>query len=378
MYDPGPPLTVTVSNNLTNNTFMTYNATSNSRSGNPLVTYAQLFTNNWFQVVDEIMNEDESRKDTMLDKILRLYHAAMAGDIRSPLIHLVGPPGCGKSLSVEQAAEILGVNLHIVNVSRMSPLELEGVQMPVERNTKLQMLTATWWTQLKEGDIVLLDEFLRGFPEIYNGLLDILTSRRVGPFVLPKVFFIGASNSTSTYDKALEDRLLHLTVPDARTSKAEKTHIARLLVEATGMMPEMAKVYQMEDLLREEILPTYQMLDLFLGKPNVSAASIKGHSLRNLIGQVRLREIQAVTLKELLQANNREAMSKGAYQYVILPTGKHPDPVYVDRAKKLVGNAHLTEIQAQNLDLNLQLIEMEEALKSFIAPKEDESDDSPF
>ena len=66
----------------------------------------------------------------MLEKVLKLYTAAMLGDVRSPTPHLFGPPGSGKSSVVEQAAEMLGVTLHTINVSRISPLELEGVQMP--------------------------------------------------------------------------------------------------------------------------------------------------------------------------------------------------------------------------------------------------------
>src|SRR5690606_31400759 len=151
----------------------------------------------------------------MLEKIVKLYVMAMANDVRSPLPPLFGPPGCGKSSAVEQLAELVGVHLHLINAARISPPDLEGVQMPQGEGEemKLRLLHATFWTQLKEGDILLLDEFLRGFPEVYNGLLDILTSRQVGGYRLPKVFIIGASNSTVAYDKALEDRLLHLRVP---------------------------------------------------------------------------------------------------------------------------------------------------------------------
>lgn len=315
------------------------------------------------------------KEESLLAKILRLYHASMTGDVRSPLVHLVGPPGCGKSTSVEQAAEMLGVNLHIINVSRISPLELEGVQMPVENNTRLEMLTATWWQMLQEGDIVLLDEFLRGFPEVYNGLLDILTARRVGAFRLPKVFFIAASNSVATYDKALEDRLLHLLVDDPSKSKAAAKHSAKLLVEATGLHPNMINSYAMDELLRIEVFPLYKMLDQFRGKANVGASSIKGHSIRHLIGQIRLRQIESTPLKELIEANNREAISKQAYQYVVLPDGKNPDPQYMKRARALVGNDKLTELQAQNLDLNLQLVEMQEALAEIITEEEENTDD---
>ena len=159
----------------------------------------------------------------MLSTILRLYTASRAERVRTPVPHLFGPPGCGKSSFVEQAAKMLGVNLHQINVSRISPLELEGVQMPTEG--KLELLLATYWNNLKDGDILFLDEFLRGFPEVYNGLLDIFTGREVAGYHLPRVFIAGASNTTTTYDKALEDRLLHIPVPDPRKSKAEKRRL---------------------------------------------------------------------------------------------------------------------------------------------------------
>ena len=46
---------------------------------------------------------------------------------------------------------MLGVNLHIINVSRISPLELEGVQMPDKEHANLNFLTATYWTRLRMG-----------------------------------------------------------------------------------------------------------------------------------------------------------------------------------------------------------------------------------
>ena len=183
----------------------------------------------------------------MLSTILRLYTAARAERVRTPVPHLFGPPGCGKSSFVEQAAKMLGVNLHQINVSRISPLELEGVQMPTEG--KLELLLATYWNNLKDGDILFLDEFLRGFPEVYNGLLDILTSRTVGGHELPDVFIIAASNSTTAYDPALTDRLLHLYVPDPRTSKTEDMRIRSSIVSALGLMPSMATAMSMDALM---------------------------------------------------------------------------------------------------------------------------------
>lgn len=295
----------------------------------------------------------------MLETILKLYRTATLGHVYSPMPHLFGPWGSGKSSVVREAANLLGVNLHIINVSRISPLEIEGVQMPVDDNSRLRMLTATFWTSLKDGDILLLEEFLRGFPEVYNGLLDILTSREVGGFKIPNVFIIGASNSTATYDEALEDRLLHLPVPDPRKKKGVKTSIAKRIVAELGLLPEMVSSNEMDDVLHKEIFPTYAILDQ-LG-PNHSASRVKitGRSMRNLIGQARLREVQSTTFAELIATNNREAIQRGKYQHVLLLDGAHADPKYIEAAKKLAGNPKLTEIQALNLAINQDLIEVE-------------------
>jgi len=298
----------------------------------------------------------------MLEKLMKLYVMAMAYDVRSPLPHLFGPPGCGKSTVVEQLAQLLGVNLHIINVSRLSPLDVEGVQMPhgTGEEMVLRMLPATFWTSLKEGDILLLDEFLRGFPEVYNALLDILTSRRAGAYYLPKVFIIGASNSTVSYDKALEDRLLHLPAPDPRKNKGEKKRLAEILVDVLGLLPEMRDSYEMQTLLDTEVLPMYEILDQIKGKSS-AGGQLKGCSIRNLIGQAQLREVQSTSLMELLSMNNHRAMQAGKPQYVLLVAAgaKSVPQNYQAAAQRLVGNDRLTEVQAKNLELNLQLIEME-------------------
>lgn len=297
----------------------------------------------------------------MLELILKLYVMAMANDVRSPLPHLFGPPGCGKSTVVEQAAELLGVNLHIINVARLSPLDVEGVQMPQGDGDemKLRMLTATFWTQLAEGDIILLDEFLRGFPEVYNALLDILTSRRVGGFVLPKVFIIGASNSTVAYDKALEDRLLHLPVADIRKNKRAKKEQARHLIDALGLLPEIIDSSEMQSLMDTEVVPMYEILDKMGGKTS-AGASLQGTSIRNLIGQGLLREIHSGQLLDLINANNRLAMRQGKPQYVVLTSGKSTAiPHGYEAAAAQLPKDKLSDKQVTNLNLNLQLIELE-------------------
>lgn len=294
----------------------------------------------------------------MLEKILRLYVMSMHSDSRSPLVHLFGPPGCGKSSSVKQAADLIGVQMHTINVSRISPLELEGVQMPVttEEQMKLKLLHATFWTQLNEGDILLLDEFLRGFPEVYNGLLDILTSREVGGYTLPRVFIIAASNSVVSYDKALEDRLLHLPVADPRKSKKERDHIAQMLVDNIGLLPEMASSMEMDELLHEDVLPMYDLLDNLTKRS--SPPALRGVSVRNLIGQTELREVVTPKLRELIDSNNTLARSKKKHQYLLLLDGRHVPQAEAEIIERLLENPKLTPLQLRNMRQNQELVDL--------------------
>lgn len=303
----------------------------------------------------------------MLEQIFRLYTMAMAGDvIVSPTPHLVGPPGCGKSTAVAQAADMLGVNLHTINVSRMSPLEIEGLQMPVDNNERVKLLLAAHWDRLEDGDILLFDEFLRGFPEVYNGLLDIFTSREVAGMKLPKVFIIAASNSVTTYDPALEDRLLHLPVRDPRNSKQYRAQLAEDLLSHIGLNPVMTKTTELNEVMRNEVLPMYDVLDTFKGRGTTGGTSSKGSSMRKLIGQALLREVESSDLKALINENNRISFREGKPQYIVLLNGNLLSQAldgYESQAKAIVTNEKLTDRQRLNTELNLQLIQLDRTKK---------------
>ena len=301
----------------------------------------------------------------MLREILGLYTAAMAEEVRTPVPHLFGPPGCGKSTYVEQAADMLGVGLHSINVSRISPLELEGVQMPTEG--KLELLLATYWNKLKDGDILFLDEFLRGFPEVYNGLLDILTSRVVAGHKLPKVFIIAASNSTVAYDPALSDRLLHMPVPDPRSSKEEDLAIRTTLVKALGLLPSTAESSEMRTLMDNAVLPMYQMLDSVNGNNVAHVIPSTSVSPRNLIGQAKLRYVTNSDLAALLDHNNRTAASLQHWQYMYIYSYKgrlcNVPNAYVGKVADLLSSNKLTDQQRINTQLNIQFIGSDRAMK---------------
>lgn len=302
----------------------------------------------------------------MLELLVKLYTTSIHTRQTSPMPHIVGPPGCGKSYTFQQLADLAGVNLHIVNVSRINPLGLEGLEMPVERNTRLKLLVSELWTKAKDGDIYLFDEFLRGFPEVYNGLLDIFTAREVAGHKLPNVFIAGASNSVATYDGALEDRLLHIPVADPRSDSKEHDRIARMIIDEIGLSPEVRPTPEMAHLMSSEVLPTYELLDKFdrsNARPNASS-TIKGTSPRKLIGQARLRHLTSTYLTNLISENNRVSERNGSFEHVILvDKSVYQPPGYEDWARAHHNSAELSAIQRQNLELNLQLIEMEAAKK---------------
>ena len=331
----------------------------------------------WFaETYFGLRTSTRERKDTMLEQTLKLYTAAMSTGARGVLPHFVGPPGSGKSTTFEQLAELLGVNLHVVNVSRINPLGLEGVEMPDATNARLQLLISELWTKAEPGDIYLFDEFLRGFPEVYNGLLDIFTSRQVAGFKLPDVFIAAASNTVATYDPALEDRLIHIPVADPRSSQRERKRLADTIVKALGLHPDMATYIEMDTVLTEEVLPTYEMLDSYAGKKGrQNQGTFQGSSVRKLISQVQLRHVTSPTMLELITANNALAASKKTYQYVVLLSGKtkHLPRGYEQWAKDPSVPDQLQGVYRTNLDLNLQLIGMEEAMTAQEEGTEDDN-----
>lgn len=301
-----------------------------------------------------------------LPNILKMYRMYMNTGTTGLLPHGFGPPGVGKSHIAQQAADLLGVNLHVINVARISPLEVEGIQMPVDNNQRLLALTATFWTRIQPGDIVLWDEYLRGFPEVYNSILDIMTSRVVGDFKIPQSFWIAASNSIATYDPALEDRLLHMPVPDIRNNKTARDHSKKIFVEETGMHPGMVDSYELEELFEVEVDPMYSILDDLANKRAVQHTN--GSSVRNLISQVHLRQFKSRALKDVIKANNQRAVSEPEWQVMVSPQDK-------EVFSNLLKSDRLTPMQRMNAQIHLELAEMVEVFREEARKEEEDEDD---
>ena len=301
----------------------------------------------------------------MIETILKLYTAGMAGQVHSPVPHLFGPPGSGKSSVVQEAGRRLGVKVHIINVSRLSPLELEGVQLPEEG--KLRLLLASMWNRLQPGDIILWDEFLAcSFPEVFNGLLDIITSREVGGHQLPPVFMIAASNTTSTYASALEDRLLHLPVPDPRTDDKVLNAMVERFIQRSFLLPGDARVRaEVRSLLQVWSVPAYEVLDQLQGSGTVLGQQRPNTiSPRKLEGLLKLRYVTEVPkLNTAIRINNRRCLlnpdENWRYMTVTSSESQLQDNVpesYLQHAMKGLDSLS-PEMQAHHL-VNIQMMKL--------------------
>ena len=162
---------------------------------------------------------------------------------------LLGPAGCGKTVTAEQLAACLGLPyLHLNCSSIREASMLFGTREVKEGRTYTR---ASLFTQVVEAGeaVIMLDEINRCAPAALNGLLTVMDGS--SPYsedlerhikVGPRIIFIGAcnigANYTGTYrlDKALDDRF---------SRRLEVTYLPNdkeidLLVAATGVGREAA------------------------------------------------------------------------------------------------------------------------------------------
>ena len=304
----------------------------------------------------------------MLSKLIALYTAAQTQGTTSPMPHLFGPPGTGKSSVVKQLADLAGVRLHTVNVSRLSPLELEGVQVPNKDASELNMLYSSLWTALKPGDIILWDEYLRGFPEVYNGILDILTSRHVAGLDLPPVFMVGASNSTVAYDPALDDRLLHIPVPDIRKNNAAYNDMLERFITEASLMPHEDVTDVVSAWFQVYVTPGYRVLDELSRKPQAGSDITEYISPRKAAGMVQLRKFPS-SLNQVVNVSNSFARLAARPERFIVHD-QESAPTFKELTQDGVPSSLMdsfSEIEYKNFHTNVALLKLYES-----EPKESE------
>jgi hypothetical protein len=155
--------------------------------------------------------------------------------------------------------------------------------------------------------------------------------------------------------------------------------MADIVVEELGLLPDMAKSQEMQDMLTTEVLPMFEILDSFDKGGSSAPTLLKGQSVRKLIGQAQLRHVQASSLTELIKMNNLRSVQAAKWQYMFLLDGKNVDPKYLAVIDQLPENK-LSHLQLLNLRMNRELIEVENIRnkKEGVTETDDQSDDDEF
>jgi hypothetical protein len=119
-------------------------------------------------------------------------------------VYLWGPPGCGKSSIVRQAAGTLGLDLVDVRATLLDPVDLRGLP-------RLDGDSAVWLPPafLPRGGtgLLFLDELAQAAPLVQAACLQLTLDRKIGEYALPDGWAVVAASNRSE-DRAGTHRLI--------------------------------------------------------------------------------------------------------------------------------------------------------------------------
>ena len=117
-------------------------------------------------------------------------------ELRKNVIPLfIGNPGLGKSIIIHEFAKEKGVGVVEMIGSTLMPHEISGIAIPVQETGLMTYFDFDRLLQMKDGDILFLDELLNTNPMVLNAFLTLLTTRRmISGKKLPDVMIVAAAN----------------------------------------------------------------------------------------------------------------------------------------------------------------------------------------
>ena len=129
---------------------------------------------------------------------------------------LLGAPGIGKTEGIETFAKEHGRNVVHIIASQILPTEVSGMTMPNQETHSMDVFDHSRLSHMKDGDILFLDELLKGQQQVLSACLTLVQERRLmSGTMLPDVIIVAAANplaSPKMLPEEIRQRFLFMDV----------------------------------------------------------------------------------------------------------------------------------------------------------------------
>ena len=129
---------------------------------------------------------------------------------------LLGSPGIGKTEGIEEFARTHGRDVVHIIASQVLPTEVSGMTMPNQETHSMDVFDHARLSRMRDGDILFLDELLKGQQQVLSACLTLVQERRLMSGTrLPDVIIVAAANplaSAKMLPEEIRQRFLFVDV----------------------------------------------------------------------------------------------------------------------------------------------------------------------
>jgi len=163
-------------------------------------TYAENNRSSW----------DDNLRDLILEKVYSNE------ELRQTIVPLfMSDPGLGKTAMISKFAESKGVKMIEMIASQMSPFEVSGISIPSHTKERMVYYDFDRLADLKDNDIIFLDELPNANPSVLNAMLTLIESRTmISGKKLPKIMIVAAGNpqGQTPMTPAIKERFVYYDI----------------------------------------------------------------------------------------------------------------------------------------------------------------------